>query len=231
VSTSVHPAPLVRVGLIDDHAILRDGLRLLLGADPRLEVVGEAAGLEQARRRWASWRADVLVLDLALGDGSGLALLRELAAAGGQGAAPPPRVVVLTMVDDPGSVQEALQAGAVGYVLKGRGGERLLHAVLAAARGEAWLDEAVAAHVLRGLRGDAPERARLTPREAEVVGLVAAGWTSAEIGRELGLATKTVQNHRANILDKLGQRTTAGVVRWALAAGLSSDRPPPGRGR
>ncbi|MCB9737779.1 MAG: response regulator transcription factor [Deltaproteobacteria bacterium] len=211
----------IRVGLVDDHAILREGLGIVLGNAADIELVGEAGSVSEARQAIGAWAADVVLLDLSLGDGHGSELLEI------QG----PRYVVLSMVDDPGTVARVLRGGAAGYVLKGRGSDRLLAAIRAAHRGETWLDEAIAGHVLRGFLGEAtdpaPEADPLTPREREIVAFVAAGWTSREIAAELGVATKTVQNHRSNLLDKLGLRTTAALVRWALDRDLASPRRPP----
>ncbi len=208
------PGRAVRVALVDDHAVLRDGLRALFAAATDLQVVGEAGSLAEARARVAGWGADVITLDLALGDGDGLDLLAAL-------PAPPPAIVVLTMVDAPAKVDRALRAGVRGWVQKGRSSERLLAAVRAAARGEVWLDEAVAPLVLRGYLGQGRSPAdALTTREREIVALVAAGLTSDEIGRRLGVAAKTVQNHRSRVLEKLGLRTTAALVRWAIEQGV-----------
>ncbi|MEY3013197.1 MAG: hypothetical protein RIT45_1932 [Pseudomonadota bacterium] len=215
----------IRVGLVDDHAILREGLRGVLGAVPEIELVGEAGSLAEARAGVPTWNADVVLLDLSLGDGHGRDVLKI------EG----PRYVVLSMVDAPETVGQVLRGGAVGYVLKGRGSDRLLAAIRAAAVGQTWLDEAIAGQVLRGFLGETESHddgsEQLTPREREIASLVAAGWTSREIAAELGVATKTVQNHRSNLLDKLGLRTTAALVRWALDRDLASSRRPPGTDR
>jgi two-component system, NarL family, response regulator NreC len=210
----------IRLALVDDHAMLRDGLRALLDGRDGITVVGEASSLAQARARLATWDADVVLLDLALGHDDGLTLLEAH-------KLPTPAFIVLSMIDAPDTIDRALRAGARGYVLKGRSGELLVAAIIAVARGEVWLDEAVARHVLQGYLREPEPASVLTTREAEVVALVAAGWTSAEAARDLGVAVKTVQNHRSNALDKLGLRTTAALVRWAMANNAASDRPPP----
>lgn len=197
------PVPL-RCLLVEDHRMLREGLALLLQQTGAVEVVGQVECGADARAAMAGGAVDVAVLDIALAGEDGIALAAELNVP----------TVMLTMYDDPSTVDRALRAGALGYVLKGGDVAELVDAIRAAAAGERWLDSKLS----RASRGG-PEV--LSAREIEVLRGVAQGWTSADIAAHLGVATKTVQHHRARIMDKLGIRSTAGLVRYALRAGVA----------
>lgn len=210
--------------IVDDHAVLRSGLRLLLDAQPDLAVVGEAGdaltGLNLAR----SLQPDVVLLDITMPGQSGLDSLPALGR-----LAPASRVLVLTMHDDEGYLRRALQAGAAGYVLKKAADSELIAAVRAVARGEVYVHPALTRELLRDIL---PARAAegtddpwlaLSEREREVLTLVALGHTSAEIAERLALSAKTVETYRARGMDKLGLRSRAVLVRFALSRGLLAD--------
>jgi DNA-binding NarL/FixJ family response regulator len=201
--------------LVEDHQVVREGLRALLRNEPDLEVVGEAADGADALRVVEQLRPDVAVVDVGLPGLSGVEVTRRLVR-----SRPEVQVVILSMHDDAPTVDRALRAGARGYVLKGSGVAALCEAVRTVRRGEVYLSPGVSEYVLQGyLRADAPEKDPLSEREREVLQLVAEGFTARQIAERLGLKPKTVENHRAAIMDKLGIHTTAGLVRYALRTG------------
>ena len=210
---------MLRVAIAEDHAILRDGLRALLAKEGDIDLCGEAADGHGAVEMAARERPDVLVLDIGLPGLNGVDALRRIRA-----ATPRTAVVVLSMHASPSIVRAALRAGASGYVVKGRGVADLLAAVRAAASGDAFFSPEVARIVrdesLRAPAHDADPFEALTPREREVLALVARGRTSKEIAAALGLSAKTVEGHRERLREKLGLRTTADLVRFAIEHGL-----------
>ncbi|GMV38859.1 MAG: DNA-binding response regulator [Myxococcales bacterium] len=202
----------IRVALVEDHLVVREGLVALLRGVPDMTVVGEATDLEGAARLAETASPDVVVMDVGLPGPSGIEATRRVLR-----VRPEAAVVILSMRDDAATVDRALRAGARGYVLKGRGVASLCEAIRATARGEVWLSPEVSELVLQGyLRPGGRDADPLTEREREVLQLVGQGLTSAEIADRLGLRTKTVQNYRTQIMDKLGVRTTAGLVRYVL---------------
>ncbi len=202
------PVP-IRVVLADDHTLMRRSLRLLLDGEDDVEVVAEAFDLATVVSHVGRHRPNVLVADLRLPTGSSIDVIRKLRA-----QAPNTEVVVLTMDESPLFAQHAMDAGAIGYVLKDRADSELVTAIRCAANGA----EYVSARVATGLDAlrKAVDRDSLTPREIEVVRLVALGLTSAEIAVKLRLSRRTVETHRARIFDKLGLSTRAELVRFAL---------------
>ena len=202
------PVP-IRVVIADDHTLMRRSLRLLLDGEDDVEVVAEASDLATVVSHVGRHRPNVLVADLRLPTGSSIDAIRKLRA-----QAPDTEVVVLTMDESPLFAQHAMDAGAIGYVLKDREDSELLTAIRCAANGE----EYVSARVATGLDAlrKAVDRDSLTPREIEVVRLVALGLTSAEIAVKLRLSRRTVETHRARILDELGLSTRAELVQFAL---------------
>ena len=208
---------MIRVLLADDHTMLRDGLRGLLERVDDLELVGECSDGLEAVETTLAIGPDVVVMDVGLPGLNGIDATRRIV-----DARPDIRVLVLTMYDDPPTVDRALRAGARGYVLKGAGIDQLCEAIRTVARGDVHLSAEVSDYVLQGYLNADSQTDPLTPREREVLQLVAEGHTSSEIGQRLGVKTKTVQNTRASIMDKLGVRTTAGLVRYAIRAGLVS---------
>ena len=205
----------IRVVLADDHALMRRSLRLILDDDAAIDVVAEADDLETVERQIHGRRPGVLVLDLGMPGGSGLPAISNL-----RRAAPETQIVVVTMEDSPGFAQRAMAAGATGFVLKDHAEEELPAAVRAASRGEEFVTPRVAAR-LAALHGSLTDQ-HLSPREAEVLQLIAYGHTSVEIARLLTLSPRTVETHRARIHQKLGLRSRAELVRYALARGLLS---------
>ena len=201
--------PPVRVLLVDDQALFREALSTLLEVRPEIEVVGEAGDGDAALRRTADLRPDVVLMDLHMPVLDGIAATRRLRV-----EHPDVRVLALTTFDDDEDVFAALRAGAVGYLLKDVSGDRLVEALLAAARGESVLQPSVAARVLARfaqLSDDAPHRAQplvvpLSERELAVLRLLAEGGSNREIAGELFLAEGTVKNHVTNVLAKLGAR-------------------------
>lgn len=206
----------IRVVLVEDHQIVREGLRKLLGAEADIEIVGEAADGVGALPLVADRTPDVAVIDIGLPGLNGVELTRRLR----QGHPDLP-VLVLSTYDDAPTVDRALRAGARGYVIKGAGVADLCEAIRTVHRGEVYLSPAVSDHVLQGyLSTDAPEADPLSAREREVLQWVAEGYTARQIAERLSLSPKTVENHRANVMDKLGIHTIAGLVRYALRAGI-----------
>ncbi len=203
-----------RLYLIDDHALIRDGLRALLGAAGHV-VVGESDAPTPALAELARLEPDIVLVDLALGERSGFELLDEL-----QRRKLRTRVIVLTMSNQPRHVAEALRLGAHGYVLKGSPSAELLHAIDAVAQGRRYLGESEAELALRGLTEGAGAAEMLSPRERQVLVMVARGASSAEIGSSLHLSPKTVDTYRSRLMAKLALADVPALVRWAIREGL-----------
>ncbi len=189
---------MIRVLVVDDHPMFREGLRGLLATVPDVEVLAAVGDGDEAVRRALELTPDVVLMDLNLPGTPGLEAIRRIAR-----QPDPPAVLVLTMVDDDDSVTAALQVGARGYLLKGAVQEEILAAIRAVASGGAVFGAGAAERVLAGRQR---YNAQLTDREAEVLALVAAGRSNAEIAAELGLSLKTVQNHVSKVLAKLQVR-------------------------
>ncbi|WP_420031734.1 response regulator [Streptomyces sp. cg28] len=218
----------VRILLLDDHEVVRRGLRDLLGAEPDLKVVGEAATAAQALARGPALRPDVAVLDVRLPDGDGITVCREL-----RGLLPEVSCLMLTSFDDDDALLDAIMAGASGYVLKQIKGSDLISAVRTVASGESMLDPATTARLMRSLRGPEQHAAEsggppddravdLTERERDILELVGEGLTNRQIGQRLFLSEKTVKNNISRLLAKLG------VERRIQAAVLATRLPPKG---
>jgi DNA-binding NarL/FixJ family response regulator len=190
----------IRVLVVDDHPIVRDGLIALMATVPDLEAVGQAGDGETAIRLAARDRPHVVLMDLNLPGVPGLEATRRI-----RRQAPEVAVLVLTMVDDDDTVLAALRVGASGYVLKGAGQDEVIGAIRTVAAGGAIVGAGVARSVLAGSRGGSGGSA-LTERESEVLALVADGRDNAEIARELQVSLKTVQNHVSRVLAKLQVR-------------------------
>ncbi|WP_128430764.1 response regulator [Streptomyces cyaneus] len=216
-----------RVLIADDQEMVRTGFRLILGAQPDLEVVGEAADgaacVELARRL----RPDVCLVDIRMPKLDGLEVTRALA---GPGVSDPLRVVVVTTFDQDDYVHTALRNGACGFLLKDAATNLLIEAVRSAARGDALVSPAVTVRLLKHLAGQQPAPAAPSPlseRERDVTRLVAVGRTNQEICDELYLSLGTVKTHLANIKDKLGVRNRVEIAAWAWDTGTVRERQAP----
>jgi DNA-binding NarL/FixJ family response regulator len=206
----------MRILIADDHGIVRSGLRLLLERQPDIEVVAEAADGAEARELAVRERPDLAILDVKMPKLTGLQATREIKA-----QAPEVSVLILSMHDDERYLFEALRAGASGYVLKTQADTDLVDAIRAVQRGEPFLTpEAQRALITDLLERGAGEADELTPREEEIVKLVAEAHTNREIAEILHLSEKTVENHRANAMRKLGMRDRVELVRYAIRRGL-----------
>ncbi len=207
----------MRVLIADDHGIVRSGLRLLLERQPDIEVIGEAADGAEARDAVIRERPDLAILDVRMPKLTGLQVTREI-----KRQVPEVSVLILSMHDDERYLFEALKAGASGYVLKTQADADLLEAIRAVQRGEPFLtpsaQQALIKDVLERGRDEADED--LTPREQEIVKLVAEAHTTRQIAEILHLSEKTVENHRGNAMRKLGMRDRVELVRYAIRRGL-----------
>ena len=209
----------IRVLVVDDHAVVREGLRGFLELQDGIEVAGEAADGNEAVEEAERLAPDVILMDLVMPNLDGLAAMRML-----RERQPTARVIVLTSFFDDEQLMPALRAGAAGYLLKNAPPQELARAVRAAHAGEAVLDPVVAARLIEALAGHAEPLDQLTPREREVLVLIGRGFPNKRIARELGLAEKTVKTHVGHVLAKLGvsDRTQAAVI--AVRAGLVQPR-------
>ncbi|HEY3190550.1 MAG TPA: response regulator transcription factor [Solirubrobacteraceae bacterium] len=207
----------MRVVIADDHGIVRGGLRLLLDRQPDMEVVGEAADGAEAVAAALAHRPDLAILDVSMPTLTGLQAARAI-----RTQAPEVAVLMLSMHDDERYLFEALKAGAAGYVLKHEAGQELVDAARAVTRGESFLTNAAQRSLVRAWMADASTGPRepLSPREQEVLKLIAEAHTNREIGEILGLSEKTVETHRGNLLRKLGMRDRVELVRYAIRRGL-----------
>ena len=208
----------IKVFLLDDHEVVRRGIRELLEAEDDLEVVGEAGTAAEALDRIASSRPDVAVLDVRVPDGSGVEVCRDV-----RSSHPEIQCLMFTSFSDDEALFEAIMAGAAGYVLKQIRGNELVRAIRQVANGSSLLDPAVTRRVLERLRNPEPEDerlARLTEQERRILDLIAQGYTNRQIANEIFLAEKTVKNYVSNLLAKLGmeRRTEAAAFAARLAA-------------
>ena len=211
----------LRVMIVDDHRVVREGLRMALEVEEDIEVVAEAGDGSEAVAKAQDVRPDLILMDVAMPTMSGIDACHEI-----KDLLPDTRVVMLTASAAEESVTEALLAGAHGYVLKAAGRDDLLQAIRAVARGESILDPSVTKIVTERfswLVGQEKQRELdlLTPREKEVLGLVADGATNKEVAGRLVISEYTARNTVSNILGKLGLRTRSELVRWALEHGLA----------
>jgi DNA-binding NarL/FixJ family response regulator len=207
----------MRILVADDHGIVRAGIKLLLERQSDLQVVAEAADGVEAVERALSSKPDLCILDVGMPRLTGLQAAREI-----RSFLPDARVLMLSMHDDEHYLFDALKAGAAGYVLKREADQDLVGAVRAVGRGEAFLTNAAERSLIRGWMDDGAKGPSipLTPREEEVVKLIAEAHTNAQIAQILHLAEKTVESHRANVLRKLGMRDRVELVRYAIRRGL-----------
>ena len=215
--TTIRVDERVRVLIADDHGIVRSGLRMLLERQEDIEVVAEASDGAEARDLAIRERPDLAILDVKMPKLTGLQATREI-----REQAPGVAVLILSMYDDERYLFEALKAGASGYVLKAQADQDLLDAVRAVERGEPFLTPAAQQALIKDVLGGgaAGHGTELTPREEEVVKLVAEAHTNKEIAEVLHLSEKTVENHRSNAMRKLGMRDRVELVRYAIRQGL-----------
>ncbi|MEV1245692.1 response regulator [Nonomuraea sp. NPDC050022] len=213
------PDSVIRLLVVDDHPVVRDGLSSMFARDPDFEVVGEAADGAEAVRLAETLRPDVVLMDLRMPGMDGVSATRELAG-GGTGV----RVLVLTTYDTDSHVLPAIEAGATGYLLKDAPRDELLRAVRATARGEAVLAPSAAALLMSRVRSSAS--GPLSQRELEVLQLVAAGGTNREAAVQLFITEATVKSHLLNIYGKLGVGDRAAAVTEAFNRGLLLPRVP-----
>jgi DNA-binding NarL/FixJ family response regulator len=216
----------LRVLLVDDHEVVRQGLRALLESNETIDVVGEAGTAADAVRRVGYDGPDVVVMDVRLPDGSGVDACREI-----RSRWPDIRVLMLTSYADEEALVAAIMAGAAGYVLKRINSEELVRSVQRVGRGESLLDPEMTERLFRKIRGEAEEDpllARLSPQERKILDLIAAGMTNREIAEELYLAEKTVKNYVSNLLGKLEMKRRSEAAAYAarLAASRRRQYPP-----
>lgn len=212
----------IRVVLADDHAVVREGLKVLLNAQPDIEVVGEAADGESACRAANELAPDVLVMDLympLLGGADATARVRR--------DCPDVRVLALTVHEEPLYLTQLLRAGASGYVLKRAAASELVQAVRTVARGDTYIDPSLAGAVVVGYldaqaAAERPTHDPLSEREREVLERIARGFSNKEIAAELGLSVKTVETYKARVAEKLSLRTRVDIVRYAARQGWLS---------
>jgi two-component system response regulator NreC len=207
----------IRVVIADDHAVVRSGLRMLLEAQDDLHVVAEAGDVPTALQVIRAHRPTVAVLDLNMPGGSGLEAIPAL-----RESTPETAIVVLTMQDDPAFARQALQSGALGFVLKESADDELMEAVKLAARGDTYLNPRLGARLAAAPPAPAGPPDGLSDRELDVLRLIALGHTNTEIGQQLYLSTRTVETHRAHIQQKTRMSTRAELVRYAIDNGLIS---------
>ena len=211
----------IRVFLADDHAVVRDGLRALLEAQPDMRVIGDAANGRETVRQVARLCPDVAVLDIAMPELNGIEAAREI----GQ-VSPATQVIILSMHSTTERVFQALQAGVRGYLLKESAGREVVEAIFAVSEGKIYLSQPITATLIADYlqqRGHAVEENpldRLSQREREILPLVVDGKSSAEIGELLHLSPKTVESYRSRMMHKLGVDDLPGLMKFAMHAGL-----------
>jgi two-component system response regulator NreC len=208
----------IRIGIVDDHALVREGLRLILESQPDLDVVGEAGDAEGALSMAALSKPDIMLVDLTLGESDGVALVGDLKV-----QHPTIRVIALTMHHHEETVRQVFLAGAAGYVVKGAASADLIAALRAVANNQHYVHPVVASVLvvdsLRWLR----QTDRMSPREIEVLRLITAGRTAAETGRALGISAHTVSRHLSNMASKVGVHGRVALTRYALENHLVHD--------
>src|SRR5215218_9592035 len=218
----------LRVLLADDHNVVRAGLRSLIDAQDDMEAVGEAADGEAICRLAADLAPDVIVMDVSMPILGGARATERI-----KRDRPETKVLALTVHEDRGYLQQLLQAGASGYLLKRAAAEDLIHAIRAVARGGTYLDASLTGKVLGGLMGrparpGSPAGDMLSDREEEVLRLIARGHTNREIAAQLDVSVKTVETHKARAMEKLGLDSRADIVGHAILRGWLSEGEPPG---
>jgi two-component system response regulator NreC len=207
----------VRILIVDDHAVVRAGLRLLLDAEPDLEPVGEAGTARDAIFQARSLKPDLILMDVGMPDQNGLEVVPTLLH-----EHPEVKVLVLSMQDEPQYVRQAFDVGASGYVLKESADADLVTAIHQVARGESYVDPRLGARLVAAERAETrrAEADPLSDREREVLRLLALGHTNQEIAKQLFISVRTAETHRAHIMQKLSLQSRAELVRYALEQGM-----------
>jgi DNA-binding NarL/FixJ family response regulator len=209
--------------IVDDHPLFREGLKAIIERSNKFEVTGEAGNAHQGLRMAKKYKPDLVVVDISLPDTNGIQLTREI-----RDLLPETRIIIVSMHSKVDYIVEAFQAGATGYVVKESASEKLLKGLESVAKGEYFLDSAVSHQVVKALMKFPGKEAKitdadygsLTPREQEIMRLLAEGLSAKEIAEKLFISPKTVENHRANIMNKLGLHSTMELVRYAAKLGL-----------
>jgi DNA-binding NarL/FixJ family response regulator len=209
--------------IVDDHPLFREGLKAIIGRDTRFEVVGEAGNGRKGRRMAEKIKPDIVIIDISLPDKSGIELTHEIRSLLGE-----TRVLIVSMHSKIEYISEAFQAGATGYVVKESASDRLLAALDSVTEGDYFLDSSVSQQVVKKLMEFPLKEAKitdaaygtLTPREQEIMRLLAEGLSGKEIAERLFISPKTVENHRSSIMNKLDLHSTMELVRYAARLGL-----------
>lgn len=217
----------IRVLLVDDHTLVRSGVRVLLHSLPQVEVVAEASDGREAIQLIAEYKPDIVLMDIAMRELNGLEATTRITR-----DFPEVRVIILSMHANEEYVWQALKSGAAGYLLKDAGMAELELAVMAVARGEIYLSPPISKHVVSdyvkrvggeppsGKGSDSPSLERLTQRQREILQLIAEGYTTQEIAHKLNIHVKTVETHRTQLMERLDIHDVAGLVRFAIRTGL-----------
>ena len=213
---------LTKILIVDDHGVLRAGLRALLSAEPDLEVLGEAGNGDEALSLAQSLNPDVVLLDLSMPGASGIHVARQL-----KQQQPHIRTLILTVHEDDTLVREAIRVGASGYIVKKAVETELIDAIKAVSRNELYVHPAMTRALIGGVAPKAEEAERavdiLTPRETEVLRFIAQGYTNKQIAELLSLSVRTVESHRSNLMGKLGMSTRVELVRYAKENKIIKD--------
>ena len=212
----------VRILIVDDHAVVRVGLRAFLGAEPDFQIVGEAADGQAALQVADELRPDVILVDMNMPRLNGIEFTKQI-----MQKLPPTRVLFLTLHDDVNYLRQAIENGAAGYILKSAVEPQIINAIRAVANGESFIDPTMTITLVRNLalvdvpKSDATDN--LSAREIEILRLVAHGYTNREIAEKLHLSMRTVEGHRSSLLDKLDLSTPIQIVRYAMQHGLIDE--------
>lgn len=209
-----------RILIADDHGVLRAGLAALLNAEPGMEVVGEASTSEEALRLAIELKPDLVLMDISMPDLGGIEATRCIVE-----ALPGARVLILTVHEDIGLMREAMQAGAVGYILKRAVKSEMINAIQTVLRGDVYVQPALLRSLLtdqpKYMASPAPALDSLTPREIDILRLIVKGYTNSQIAKLLSISVRTVEYHRGNLTNKLNLRSRVELIRFAAEHGIS----------